>query len=109
MNGYHTGKIYRKPLPGVIDKAAIIADAPQIVARAMARGLARFDTEEDTKAKLSLACIVVRKGRHLNADERRVIAGMHRAGLSGCEIHIRTGVSMKAIQRVVQKVKGGVM
>ena len=101
MNGYHTLKIYRKPLPGVIDKASILAEAPQIVARAMARGLARFEPTKTATVKRVDA--FPREGRHLTDAEKAKLVAMHRQGIGRKQIRVRTGVSRNAIARAIKE------
>ena len=49
--GYHTTR-HAKPLPGsALENAAILAEAKQIVARAMSRGWARYLTPEECAAQ----------------------------------------------------------
>ena len=100
MNGYHTGKIYKRPLPGVIDNAAIIAEAPQIVARAMARGLARFEPQ---KAAVKRLDAFPREGRYLTENEKAKLVAMHRQGIGRKQIRVRTGVSRNVIARVLKE------
>ena len=100
MNGYHTGKIYRRPLPGVIDKASILAEAPQIVARAMARGLARFEPQ---KAVVKRVDAFPREGRHLTDAEKARLVAMHRQGIGRKQIRVKTGVSRNAIARAIKE------
>ena len=100
MQGYHTGKIYKRPLPGVIDKAAILAEAPQIVARAIARGLARFESQ---KVVVRQANAFPREGRHLTDAEKAKLVAMHRSGMGRKQIRTQTGVSRNAIARAIKE------
>ena len=100
MQGYHTGKIYKRPLPGIIDKASILAEAPQIVARAMARGLARFEPQ---KVAVRQVDAFPREGRHLTDAEKAKLVALHRSGIGRKQIRTQTGVSRNAIARVLKE------
>ena len=66
--GYHTTR-HAKPLPGsALENAAILAEAKQLVARAMSRGWARFLTPEECTAQ---AARMPSKPRHRIAETTR--------------------------------------